>query len=449
MSTRSALGLPPFMRKGRLVPFLTVAVSGEVLYSAFEAFKGALMIPLQEMLGISQTQFGLLMTYVGLALFFYLPAGWINNRFRVRTIILCSLGWRLVTYLVLFLLDPPFGLMAAIAVTWAIVDAIVWPAVANGVCVLAADEDQKGRGLAMGLLESIRRFVEFALNGIVIVVLMFLPDATTTVMRVFAIAYTLLIVPMMIAVVRYVPDTRIATQARASHSAAALKGLLHVLSRPRIWLAGIAAMTVYWADINLMYVSAPYLQQVFHVSTAMSGAFGLLNTGLVAIVAGVVSGIVSDYVFKSSTRMMAVALGCVAVTCGLVLLLPVTRVMIIPILVLLIVVALATFLGKSVILAPIGELELPEEIAGSAMAVGSFLAYASILWGYNLNGYLLDSHASDPAAGYRIIFMITAGVTVIGCATAVILDRVNRRAAMRVDTVDGAADADDRTAADS
>jgi membrane protein, transporter, MFS superfamily len=437
------------MRKGRLVPFLTVAVSGEVLYSAFEAFKGALMIPLQEMLGISQTQFGLLMTYVGLALFFYLPAGWINNRFRVRTIILCSLGWRLVTYLVLFLLDPPFGLMAAIAVTWAIVDAIVWPAVANGVCVLAADEDQKGRGLAMGLLESIRRFVEFALNGIVIVVLMFLPDATTTVMRVFAIAYTLLIVPMMIAVVRYVPDTRIATQARASHSVAALKGLLHVLSRPRIWLAGIAAMTVYWADINLMYVSAPYLQQVFHVSTAMSGAFGLLNTGLVAIVAGVVSGIVSDYVFKSSTRMMAVALGCVAVTCGLVLLLPVTRVMIIPILVLLIVVALATFLGKSVILAPIGELELPEEIAGSAMAVGSFLAYASILWGYNLNGYLLDSHASDPAAGYRIIFMITAGVTVIGCATAVILDRVNRRAAMRVDTVDGAADADDRTAADS
>lgn len=449
MSTRSALGLPPFMRKGRLVPFLTVAVSGEVLYSAFEAFKGALMIPLQEMLGISQTQFGLLMTYLGLALFFYLPAGWINNRFRVRTIILCSLGWRLVTYLVLFLLDPPFGLMAAIAVTWAIVDAIVWPAVANGVCVLAADEDQKGRGLAMGLLESIRRFVEFALNGIVIVVLMFLPDATTTVMRVFAIAYTLLIVPMMIAVVRYVPDTRIATQARASHSVAALKGLLHVLSRPRIWLAGIAAMTVYWADINLMYVSAPYLQQVFHVSTAMSGAFGLLNTGLVAIVAGVVSGIVSDYVFKSSTRMMAVALGCVAVTCGLVLLLPVTRVMIIPILVLLIVVALATFLGKSVILAPIGELELPEEIAGSAMAVGSFLAYASILWGYNLNGYLLDSHASDPAAGYRIIFMITAGVTVIGCATAVILDRVNRRAAMRVDTVDGAADADDRTAADS
>jgi membrane protein, transporter, MFS superfamily len=437
------------MRKGRLVPFLTVAVSGEVLYSAFEAFKGALMIPLQEMLGISQTQFGLLMTYVGLALFFYLPAGWINNRFRVRTIILCSLGWRLVTYLVLFLLDPPFGLMAAIAVTWAIVDAIVWPAVANGVCVLAADEDQKGRGLAMGLLESIRRFVEFALNGIVIVVLMFLPDATTTVMRVFAIAYTLLIVPMMIAVVRYVPDTRIATQARASHSVAALKGLLHVLSRPRIWLAGIAAMTVYWADINLMYVSAPYLQQVFHVSTAMSGAFGLLNTGLVAIVAGVVSGIVSDYVFKSSTRMMAVALGCVAVTCGLVLLLPVTRVMIIPILVLLIVVALATFLGKSVILAPIGELELPEEIAGSAMAVGSFLAYASILWGYNLNGYLLDSHASDPAAGYRIIFMITAGVTVIGCATAVILDRVNRRAAMRVDTADGAADADDRTAADS
>ena len=436
-----ALRRPPFLRRGRLLPFLTIALSGEVIYANFEAFKGSLLIPLQQTLGITQTQFGLLMTYLGLAMFLYVPAGWVNNRVRVRTIILGGLGWRMVTSLILFVVDPPFAVMGVIAITWAVVDAIMWPAVANGVCILAADRDRKGRGLAMGLLEAVRRLTEFVLNGIVILVLMLLPDSTTTVMRGFAIAYALLLVPMMVAVVRYVPDTRIATGERISHSVAALKGLLHVLSLPRIWLAGIAAMAVYWCDVNLMYISAPFLQQVFNASTTVAAAFGIFNVGLIAMIAGLISGVVADYVFKSSTRMMMIALGVVTVGCAIILMMPIGNesarpALIVPVVGLLILVALATFLGKSVILAPIGELELPEEIDGSAMAVGSLLAYASILWGYNLDGRILDGHASDPAAGYRIIFIITASVAAVGCATAVVLDRANRRASRHGRTAD-------------
>ena len=437
MSTRVMSLLPAFMRRGRIIPFLVVALSGQVLYSSFESFKSSLMIPLQETLGITQSQFGQLMTYLGLAMFLYVPAGWVNNRVRVRTIILCGMAWRLVTYLILFVIIPPFVVMSAIAISWAVVDAIIWPAVANGVCILSADQDRKGKGMAMGMLEAVRRLTEFGLNGIVIVTLVFFPEsATTAVMRGFAIAYALLLMPMMLVVARYVPDTKIATEEHVSHSVAALKGLLHVLSLPRIWLAGIAAMAVYWCDVNLMYISAPYVQQVFGASTAVAAAFGIFNVGLIAMLAGIISGVTADYVFKSSTRMMMVALGFVAVACGIILTLPVTAAMIVPIVGLLIMVALATFLGKSVILAPIGELELPEEIDGSAMAVGSLLAYASILWGYNLDGRILDGHASDPAAGYRIIFIITASVAAVGCATAVVLDRANRRASRHGRTAD-------------
>ena len=438
MSTRPMPLLPAFMSRSRFIPFLVVAMSGQVLYSSFEAFKSSLMIPLQETLGITQTQFGQLMTYLGLAMFLYVPAGWVNNRVRVRTIILCGMVWRLITYLVLFVIIPPFAVMSAIAISWAVVDAIIWPAVANGVCILSADQDRKGKGMAMGMLEAVRRLTEFGLNGIVIVALVLFPEsATTTVMRSFAIAYALLLMPMMLAVARYVPDTRIATEEHVSHSVAALKGLLHVLSLPRIWLAGIAAMAVYWCDVNLMYISAPFLQQVFNASTTVAAAFGIFNVGLIAMIAGLISGVVADYVFKSSTRMMMIALGVVTVGCAIILMMPIGNesarpALIVPVVGLLILVALATFLGKSVILAPIGELELPEEIDGSAMAVGSLLAYASILWGYNLNGHIIDSYAGgDPAPGYRLIFMITGAVAAIGCVTAVILDRVNRRAAER------------------
>lgn len=85
MSTRVMSLLPAFMRRGRIIPFLVVALSGQVLYSSFESFKSSLMIPLQETLGITQSQFGQLMTYLGLAMFLYVPAGWVNNRVRVRT----------------------------------------------------------------------------------------------------------------------------------------------------------------------------------------------------------------------------------------------------------------------------------------------------------------------------------------------------------------------------
>lgn len=428
--------LPIFLRKGRVGPFVAVVMSGQIIYSAFEAFKGSLMLPLQQMLGITGTQFGILMGYIGIATFLYVPAGWINNRFKVRTIIFWSLGWRLVTYLILFIFTPSFAIMSVIAISWGILDAIVWPAVVNGVSILSADQDKEGKGLAMGLLESIRRAAEFLMNGLIIICMMVWADQTVTIMKVFAIVYALLIAPMMIAVARLVPDTKIAQEAGHSDNVAALTGLLKVIVKPRVWLAGLAALTVYWCYINLMYTSAPYLTQVFGVSEGMAGAFGIFNTGLVGVFAGLISGLLADYVFKSSTKMMAVSLGLVVVACLIVMALPVNQSMIWPILIMLIVVSIATFLGKSVILAPVAELNLPEGISGSAMSVGSFLAYASVFWAYTLNGSLTDRYTANPAIGYRYIFMITAIVALVGAVAAGALVIVNHRVKIGEKTVE-------------
>lgn len=129
--------------------------------------------------------------------------------------------------------------------------------------------------------------------------------------------------------------------------------------------------------------------------------------------------------------MMTVALGMVAAAAVVVILLPVNESMIWPILIMLVVVSIAVFLGKSVILAPIAELNLPEGISGSAMSVGSFLAYASVFWGYTLNGSMLDANAADPAAGYHRVFLITALVAAIGAICAGLLIVLNRRASHR------------------
>lgn len=448
MTGRTRPRLPVFLRRERRASFLTVVLSGQIIYASFEAFKGSLMLPFQEMLGITSQQYGMLMGYIGIAMFLYVPAGWVNNRFKVRTILFWALAWRLGTCLVLFLALPPFAVMAVIAMSWGVTDAIAWPAVVNGVALMSADQDARGRGLAMGLLESLRRGLEFLMNGAVILALVVWSDQAGTVMRVAAIAYTLLIVPMMITVARRVPDTRVAAEQGRSASMAALLGLLRVLARPRVWLAGLAGLAAYWTYINLIYASAPYLTQVFDVGPGTAAAFGILNTGLVGVLAGLVSGLIADYAFRSSTAMLAASLGLVAVSCGAVLLLLDDAAMIWLIVGLLVVVSFATFLAKSVILAPVAELDLPEEVSGSAMSVGSFLAYASIFWAYTLNGRILDLHADDPAVGYGQIFTITVVVAVGGLVTAVLLLVSRRRDGTRAAPGTGEpADDDDRSTA--
>lgn len=76
---------PHFLSRGKIGSYLTVVMSGQIPYSSFEAFKGALLLPLCAMLGITEGQFGTLMGWIGIAMFLYVPGGWINNRFLKRT----------------------------------------------------------------------------------------------------------------------------------------------------------------------------------------------------------------------------------------------------------------------------------------------------------------------------------------------------------------------------
>ncbi len=420
--------IPIFLRKGRVGSFLTVVMAGQLVYSTFEAFKGSLMLPLTHALGIGVDDFGVLMGWLGIAMFLYVPGGWVNNRFTIRSILIWWCSWRLVTFLMLYMIpNLSFKIMVAIAISWGVWDAIGWPAVVNGVTFVSKDADTKGRGLAMGLLETIRRAAEFLMNIVIIGIIAVFPAAANKIMIGFGIGYSLLLVPLILAILKFVPKNAIAESEDMGKNAAAAVGLLKVLLRPRVWLAGVAGLCLYWCYVNLIYSSAPYLQLVFHASDATAGVFGILNTGLIGVFGGLVAGIVADYVFKSSTMMMGAALTVTAAATAIIRLLPSQQNMVWPAVVLLMVVAFGVFMGKAVILAPIAELQLPEEINGSAMAVGSFLVYASIFWANPLAGKLVDAHKANPYVGYQQIFWITLVVAIVGAVCAFILAFINKK----------------------
>ncbi len=418
---------PAFLRPGRIGSFLSIVFAGQLAYASFEAFKGSLMLPLTQALGINLQEFSYMMSMLGIATYLYIPGGWVNNRFSIRSILITWLFWRMATGLFIFLVpNISFSILVGIAISWGVWDAIGWPAVTNGVNFVSSDANKEGKGLAMGLLESIRRTLEFVMNGVIIIMIAIWPDKSQMIMKIMGIIYTLTMLPNILAILKYVPKNAIAKVEGESSNVAALKGLVKVMKMPAIWLAGLSGLCLYWCYMNLIYSSAPYLSLVFNASEALSGTFGIINTGFMGIIGGALAGYLADYLFKSSTKMLAVALGLTSLGSLLVYILPKQSGMWISV-VLLMVMSIGVFMGKAVMMAPIAELNLDESISGSAMSVGSFLAYASIFWAPIINAKFIEA-SYGPAQGYKYVFLTTVIVAAVGAICAVLLINYKKKA---------------------
>ncbi|EGQ4038225.1 MFS transporter [Staphylococcus pseudintermedius] len=414
-----------FKDRKTLIGFLSVVSAGQLIYSSFEAFKGTFYNLLLEVLNVSNAELGAIFGLIGISIFFYIPGGWINNRFSIKSILIVGLLIRFITISVIIFFSPTFQVLKIIAIIWGIVDSFFWPAVLNGVIFFT---DQSKRGMGFGLLESIRRAEEMLMNLLIVGIMSLVSGIV--VFKGGMLAYNLLIIPLILLIIKYVPKNGIAamdeeekTEITGNKSLEALKGLFYVLLKPKVWLASISAMSIYWGYIILIY-SVPYLQKTFDLSTTQTALFGIFNTGLMGVLMGVSAGIISDYVFKSSSKMnFAALLLSSLILLGVVFI----KGSLFVSMALLIAFSVTTFLAKSVILAPIAEFDIPKKYAGSAMSVGSFAAYAPIFWVYTMNGKLLDAHQDNVVEAYRIIFEIGIIVAFLGSVCTLILLMLNRK----------------------
>lgn len=413
-----------------LIGFLSVVTAGQLIYSSFEAFKGTFYNLLLDVLNVSNAELGAIFGLIGISIFFYIPGGWINNRFSIKSILIVGLLIRFLTISVIIFFSPTFQVLKIIAIIWGIVDSFFWPAVLNGVIFFT---DQSKRGMGFGLLESIRRAEEMLMNLLIVGIMSLVSGVVVFKGGMFA--YNLLIIPLILLIIKYVPKNGIAamdeeekTEISGNKSLEALKGLFYVLLKPKVWLASMSAMSIYWGYIILIY-SVPYLQKSFDLSTTQTALFGIFNTGLMGVLMGVSAGIISDYVFKSSSKMIfASLLLSTLILLGVVFI----KGSLIVSMALLIAFSVTTFLAKSVILAPIAEFDIPKKYAGSAMSVGSFAAYAPIFWVYTMNGKLLDAHQDNVVEAYRIIFEIGIVVAFLGSLCTLILLMLNSKSKSKV-----------------
>ncbi|OFI48507.1 transporter [Floricoccus tropicus] len=412
-----------FKDKKKFLGFLTVVSSGQIIYSAFEAFKGTFYNTLLEVFNLSNAQLGTILGALGISTFLYIPGGWINNRFSTRSLLITGMLVRFLTINYMLLFTPGFEQLKFIAMIWGVVDAFFWPAVLNGV-ILTTNESN--RSIGFGLLESVRRALEVLMNFILVTVMSV--AGGLAIFKGGMFVYNLLLIPLCFLVMKYIPKNGISAEheGEGAKAADALKGLIAVMLKPKVWLASLSALTVYWCYIILIY-TVPYLQAVYKINSSQAALFGIFNTGVMGIICGVLAGYIASKVLKSSSLLMGLALLVTAASLGLTLIVPKTKEALLPAVIVLFLFSFSIFLAKSIILAPVAELDIDSRYSGSAMSVGSFLAYAPVLLVYSMNGRIIDNNLSDPVAAYKTIFLIGVGVALFGAFCSFVLVALSKK----------------------
>jgi MFS family permease len=431
--TKSKKGLPAklgFKDHKQFTGFLSVVFAGQLIYSCFEALKGVFYEPLMHLLNMNNAQLGVIFSFIGIAIFFSIPGGWVNNRFSVKAILITSIMIRMITIFIMLLAHPSFAAMKVIAIIWGIVEGIFWPAVLNGIN-LFTNKDNKG--VAFGLLESLRRLMEMLMNLLLVGVMSLgggvaiIKFSQMQIFRAGLIVYNLLLIPLCIFIAKYVPKNGIAAEKKTSPTSKgkdAFVGLIKVIKMPKLWVAAITAFTIYWSYIAAVY-AVPYLQAIYKLPQTAASLFGTISTAGIGIIASFLSGIISDKMLHSTGKMICMSLSIVFIAMLLILILPKGAGMLWPTMIILLLFSCGMFMAKGIFMVPASQIPMPEKYRGAAMSVSYFIAYAPNLFAYTIDGHIIDSHSALSA--YSLIFATEAIMALIGVFMAWVLIKIENK----------------------
>ena len=392
--------------KKTLMRFFIIALGSQTIFS-FYAIRSVLYNPLIEAMGVSNTQFGLLMSLTGVGTLFAAVLGFFQNRFARRDLLTLGLAVNAIGVLIIST-NPGYNVLLVVYFIMGFMGmGVYWPTVLNSVRYSTSDEKQ---GTAFGFLELIRRITELLQNALAIAVFTYLGGGVLGIKTAMIITAVMI---MALAILNYycIPYEEPLSGSKEEKNKQAWSNLKVALKLPEVYLVGMTAAGIYTAYVGLQYF-LPFLNNVFAMPIVYGAIFGLVNTSFTGIIASPISGMLADNVFKSPIKYLCILM--LVLSMGLVVLLnvPRTEAMLLPTMVLLIVLALIMYMGRGVYYAPIGELGLKREVSGGAMAIASFLGYSPMFFAYLIYGYQIDNF--EQVQAFNRIFTIMLSCAGLG-----------------------------------
>lgn len=402
-------------RKGiekKWISFGTLMLGAGTIYK-LGFMKDAFYVPMQEFMGLSHTQIGGAVSIAGwISTFGFLAAILVVDRISKKIMIpasligICLCGLWLST----FPSYPVFLLIYCLLAVCA--DMLYWPTMLKTVRLLG-NEDEQGR--MFGILEAGRglmdTIVAFCALGIFSAF-----GSNEAGLRAAILFYA--IVPGVIAIIAYFllePDEAPAETAPAAGAEKSKKKsdgtVLRALKNKNIWLVSFNVFFVYSVYCGLTYF-IPFLEEAYALPAVMVGVYGVINQYGLKMLGGPVGGFITDKILHSATKYLQICFVIVAGALAIFACLPHKQLGIVIGMIITLSISAFVFSMRAVFFAPMDEVNVPRDITGSAMSIGSFLGYLPGAFMYAIYGAVLDHF--EGMSGYRIVFIIMAVFAVIG-----------------------------------
>ncbi|MDO1605852.1 MFS transporter [Lactobacillus sp. YT155] len=393
--------------KKQLLEFMLITGSAIFMWTPIQV-KDVLYEPFRAHLGITNTQFGLLFSINGFVqIFGYLLLGWILDNVNVKKVIAFDMTiYAAIGMFLAFSKNLPFPLLLVIFAVFGLFgDALYWPLIQKATKHIGGRNNQ---GKAFSLQGLFRALGGALINSLSVLIF-------TTIGGVyFGIGVAMMvncIMSISFAIFLYIKmpndflkdDEIIEESENEVNDKSSIKKVLIVLKYPVVWLTGLGSACIYVVGIGVYTYYLPFLQHIYSVPVSVVGMIGSIS-GLLGMVIGPISGIVSDKFFKNSASWMSI--------CYLILIGTILGVMVMPKgnsfvmygVVGLVSSMIGVILVKSIYYSPLGEYGIDDNISATAMSVASFIGYSPNFFAYPLIGSILDSYATGKA--YRIIFIV-------------------------------------------
>lgn len=394
------------------ISFGTLMLGAGTIYK-LGFLKDAFYVPMQEFMGLSHTQIGTAMSIAGLiSTFGFLASIYLTDRVSKKIMIplslisICLCGLWLSTF-------PSYGTFLLIYCLLAIcADMLYWPTMLKTVRLLG-NEDEQGRMFGImeagrGLMDTIVAFSALAIFSAL--------GSTAFGLKMAILFYS--VVPGVIGVILYFllePDEKTAKKTDSGETVSANKqaweGVVRALRNKNIWLVSFNVFLVYSVYCGLTYF-IPFLEEVYALPVALVGVYGIINQYGLKMLGGPIGGYVTDKVLHSATKYLRIAFAIVAVILAVFTFLPHQSMGIILGMMITLTISAFVYSMRAIFFAPMDEVDVPREITGSAMSLGSFVGYLPGAFMYAVFGSILD-HFSG-ITGYRIVFAVMAVFAVGG-----------------------------------
>lgn len=400
--------------------FIILMLCGGTMYKLY-FMDGAFYVQMQEFMGLSHTQIGVLYSISGwVSTIGFLAAIYITDRFSKRDMFPFALignglaGCILATF-------PSFPIMILLFCSFAIfTDMLCWPTLLKTIRLLGKPEEQ---GRMFGFLETGRGVIDTIVNFSALALFVALGSNAFgfkgSILFFSAISIVLGIVSRFV----LEDDEVIKVTSTKEKNRIAFEGMKKALASKDIWLVAITVFTVYAVYSGIKYF-VPFMKDIYGLPIALASAYGIINQYALKMVGGPIGGFISDKVTHSAAKFINIMFMLTAVSLGTFVFLPHGSMNIYVTMSIALMISAFIFCMRAIFFAPMDEVKVPRSITGAAMSLGSLIGYLPGSFIGIIYGGQLDAHPG--IEGYKIVFGIMAGIAVTGIVISGILVRVIR-----------------------